>query len=259
MKFLLPLFIFIFIISVSFSQRVTRNGVRPVDVSKNGGKREAYNYKIEQFYGRWQEIERVDATKTPLSFSDTTYLDITDSARAFIKQGASAKMIGEVFLDHPGNILMAVSTYYKIIKADQEQMILSEDDGVLHSFKKVDFFWKDRAQLDLTEPILINPAGLVGKWFVYKKQSAVNSSGFSGIIINKLEVIDPAGKVQFSGNISFLEKGNTKQLSFLGMPGNKALLISAEKYKWSLTFYKVDQKEIIFSDESGVKYFAKKI
>jgi hypothetical protein len=118
---------------VAKAQKVKRKGVEPVNVSapKNNN---PSSYTLLQLNGKWTEVERLENGQG-IAFSDTIWLHFPEPGKALTKQGKTMLMSGEASIE-PGDVLVAAGDLYKIISIRENEMMLDNQDGLVHRLLK---------------------------------------------------------------------------------------------------------------------------
>ena len=246
----------------SIAQRVKRKGTTPIDVTKNKEQQKTIpQFFINQFVGKWQEIERATATKKGEAFTDTAFFEITQTNKASTMQGNRARMVGEAIIDNPGNVLLVAADAYTILKADETKIILKDEDEIVHIFEKREQFWNESfgklkvEQENYNFPIQFGIKDIVGKWNVYKRQSTPGSINSKVNLIKFLVIKDTTDNKVANGEITFYQSEKTETQPCTISINSFSLEIKTEKNSWTMFVYKVDKKELVFGETGILLYF----
>ena len=266
-KHILYLSFFLFVCTkADYAQKVKRQGVDAVDVSKNKKNKGAQSgtFRIEQFDGKWQEYERKDLNKQTVAFRDTIYLNIHDIDVAETKQGNGMDMKGSASIEDPGNILTVAADEYAVISLSDKEMVASDQTKYYHYFKKTPFFNFETYQQDSVhteslstpQPIILND--ITGTWYVYKRQARPGNVQLADRLIKQITIEKSDDSTTTKGKISFYDAENALVAGCSIRRKENQLEIIAGNYSWQLFVYKQDKKELVFGNAEGVKYFAEK-
>lgn len=264
-KNLLITFIVLLALNPLFSQRVKRKGVTPIDVSKNKrlGEPETPVFTSSQFVGKWQEIVRSYKGKASMRYSDTIYLNFISNTKVTTKRGMESSMEGEVAIDNPGNILLAAADVYTIVSVNNDTALLDDQEDYVHTFIKVpqfnfENFGKNVVKQDeYTTPITATLSQLLGKWSVYKKTAKPGVINPPTNIISYIKISQKTGENSATGEVSFYQTDQTKNLPCTIKISGTNMNITAGNNTWNLLVYKTDAKEFVFGDANVLLYFAK--
>jgi hypothetical protein len=258
----------IFIASVPslFAQRVKRKGVTPIDISKNK-KQPGVNkpvFKMEQLTGKWQEIRRTYKNDSPDNFTDTNFLNFTSTEKVITRTGNNQPtMVGEAYIEQPGNTLLAAADVYTIVSINDSIMVLDNQEYFLHTFKKTNEFWyetlgKLSVKQDVyKQPVSVKIADVMGKWGVYKREAKPGAIHPPVNIIRYLKITEKKSDSTARGEITFYQSEQTKVLPCIIKITQTGLNITAGTSNWNLFTYKADGKELIFGNTDEMVYFAK--
>lgn len=261
----LPLFLIILLLAPEFllAQRVGRRGVKPVNTtaSKKGP---VYNFTLAQLQGRWQEIKRTDADKNHLPITDTIYLHFTESDKVETRDGTKTIMRGVAFIDEPGNILVAAADVYTIAAITGSELLLSDDDGTVHTLARKEIFWRETLGKNaVTDPVLDTPldpnlADLAGiNWTVYRRRAKPGAISNESILIRYVKSIKDNGDKTATAELTFYSKDKTEVLPCTITVVNNQIEIKSGGHSWLMYVYKVEKDEWIFGDHKTLLYFAK--
>jgi hypothetical protein len=249
-----------------FAQKLKRQGVDPIDVSKN--KRNAGNkagtFKIEQFDGKWQEYLRKEMNQQEVAFKDTIYLNIHDVDVAETKQGNGMDMKGTASIEDPGNILTVAADDYAVIKLSDKEMLVSDQTKYYHYFKKEGRFNYEpyhqdsvfSENLDNPQPIVLNE--IAGTWYVYKRQAQPGNVQLSDKLVKQITLEKSEDSTSTKGKITFYDAENAIVAGCTIHLIKNQLEIIAGNNTWNFFVFKQDNKELVFGNKEGVKYFSKK-
>jgi hypothetical protein len=123
------------------AQRVKRKGVNPVEVSST---RIAVKYPVftlDKFLGKWQEVIRTENHNPPLVFSDTIFLDFRAIDNVTIRQTNHVTYKGAAEIVAPGNVLLLSADIFTIISISDNEMVLDNQENIIHTLKKTNQFW----------------------------------------------------------------------------------------------------------------------
>jgi hypothetical protein len=115
------------------AQRVKRKNTSPIDVSKEKTAQQA-TFSLPQLTGKWIEVQRAE-NGSPIDFADSIWLYFPEPGKALTRAGKSVTMSGEASIE-PGNLLIAAGDAYKIISLSDSLLVLDNQEGLLHRFKK---------------------------------------------------------------------------------------------------------------------------
>ena len=249
-----------------FSQRVKRKGTEPIDISKQ--KRPGANIKtftMDQFIGKWQEISRDSKSNITIRYTDTIFLNFVDSNTVFTKQGNETSMKGGASIDATNNELIAAADVYTIVSVTDSQLVLDNQENILHTLKKTDQFLyetfgkKKTVSVNYKEPISVIMADLKGKWVVYKREAKPGTVNPPSTIINYVNIINITGENTATGDITFYQSEKSEILPCTIKVTNAGFELKADKYNWNLFVYKLDKNEMVFGEVDVLLYFAKKL
>src|SRR6478735_10462628 len=114
MKKIAHLLILIAVSTTITAQKVKRKGVQPLDVAKHKPvTKQPAAFAMEQLVGKWQEINRTDKSNNHVDFTDTIFLNFTNTKNVSTRQGNNmTTMSGAAAVETPGNILVAAADVY---------------------------------------------------------------------------------------------------------------------------------------------------
>ncbi len=247
------------------AQRVKRKGTTPIDISKDKrpGARKNIDFTIAQFAGKWQEVSRKDkSNNTPLDFTDTIYLNFIKDNKVITRDGNTSNMVGDAYIE-PGNELVAAADIYNIVSVSDSQVVLDNQEGYLHTFKKTNEFFYETfgknavKQDEFKDPVPVTLANVLGNWMVYRKDARPGVINPPTNIINYLKITDSTGENTASGIVTFYQTDRSTELPCTVKVTNAGLDISAGEFLWSLFVYKADKKQLVFGDAAVLLYYAK--
>lgn len=247
------------------AQKVTRKGMPPIDVSKNKtgrGKKNKSLYNIGQFNGKWQEASRTDDNKNPVDFTDTVYLHFTDTGRVITRNGNTSNMRGIAAIEDP-NTLLAAADVYSIVSLSDSQAVLDNQEGFIHTLKKVNRFrFEDYGrdsvkQEGFNDPIPVTLQDVMGKWMVYRKDAKPGVINPPVNIIQNLKITDSTDENTANGEVIFYQTDQSTILPCKVKVTNSGLDITAGEYSWLLFVYKANKKELVFGDAGVLLYYSK--
>ncbi|MBX9783738.1 MAG: hypothetical protein K2X48_10650 [Chitinophagaceae bacterium] len=250
---------------VSAQRRVKRQGVTPVNVGNNNtsATKFTYNYKLEQFKGRWQEINRTYKNKQPAPITDTVFIYFKEENKVETRDGSKTYIKGEAMLEAPGNILVVAADVYTIVSATDNEIALDDQDEFIHTFKKVDQFWVETlgktpaAREAYENPITPSINNLQGNWNVYRRQSKPGAIATGTMLIKNIKIITVTGDQSATGEVNFYNNDKSDvQPCTITITGT-SMLIKTEKNNWNFPVYKADGKELVFGEKDKLLYFAK--
>ncbi len=246
------------------AQRVKRKGVTPVHVStKQKADSTKYQYKIEQFIGKWQEVKRVAGNNISIPISDTIYIWFRNHNKVETRDGNKTYIKGEAAIDPPGNILVAAADIYTIISLTDEEMVLDDPDKIRHTLKKTNQFWYETLgkipveQETFSNPITPTIAAITGNWSVYRRQSKPGTVVPGTMLIKHLKITSATGNTTASGEVTCYSKEKSETLPCTIVINGSNIEIKAGNYNWSLPVYKASGKELVFGDKEKLLYYAK--
>lgn len=264
-KIILLLAVSVFISFQSTAQRVKRRGVTPVNVGNNNtaSTKFTYSYKLEQFKGRWQEVNRTYKNKQPASITDTVFIYFKDENKVETRDGSKTYIKGEAMLEAPGNILVVAADIYTIVSVSENEIVLDDQDQFIHTLKKVDQFWVETlgktpvATEAYENPITPSVNNLIGNWNIYRRQSKPGAVATNTLLIKNIKIVSATDANSATGEVSFYnnDKSDTQPCT-ITITGT-SMLIKTEKNNWSFPVYKADGKELVFGEKEKLLYFAK--
>ncbi|MBL0356739.1 MAG: hypothetical protein IPP72_07480 [Chitinophagaceae bacterium] len=246
------------------AQRVKRKGVNSIDISKNKrpGTKQEPEFSTTQLVGKWQEVYRTDKNSIPAGFTDTIYLNFLSANKVITRDGNSMNMAGDAMIES-GNILQAAADTYTIISIADSQLVLDNQDNLIHTFKKTEEFIFDTygknpvKKEDFTDPVPVSMADVKGNWMVYRKVAKPGAINPPVNIIQYLKITDSTGENTAKGVITFYQTNKSTELPCTIKITNAGLDITSGDFSWSLFAYKADKKELVFGDAAVLLYYAK--
>ena len=125
------------------AQKVKRKGVIPIDVSMVRKHEKTPQYTVNQLLGKWQEVARKEKSTGVVLFVDTIYLNFTTLNAVFTKEGNQPVFKGAAEIVAPGNVLLAAGDVYTILSVTANEIVLDNQENIIHSFKKTNQFWHE--------------------------------------------------------------------------------------------------------------------
>ncbi|RZK39262.1 MAG: hypothetical protein EOO61_07300 [Hymenobacter sp.] len=108
---------------------------------------------------------------------------------------------------------------------------------------------------NISNPVVIDAKLLKGKWHVYRTQSVPGESVPDSILIRNIDFKEENNKI--TGTMGVQKGGSMETVPFDAMISEKEMHLKTSIADWSLRFYKISSKEIIFGNMGGIVYFAK--
>ncbi len=136
------LFVLLFSFIINANAQYKRKGEALQTHGKNSKSKKA-DYTIEQFKGKWQEIERLDRKdSSPVSFQDSIQLIFSDSSKVRTKSSTNSPitMDGEAMIEND-NLLTVAADEYTVKSLTTTDLVLDDNDKFIHRLKKVTQFW----------------------------------------------------------------------------------------------------------------------
>ena len=227
-------------------------------------KTQTFDFSLEQLQGRWQEDKRTDDAKKDLPITDTIYLHFTNTNKGETRDGTKTIMRGEAFIDEPGNILIAAADIYTIKSVTENELILQDDDGTVHSLVKKEIFWRETlGKNTITDPVLDTPlepdlSQLDGSnWTIYRRRSKPGAISNESVLIRYIKSIKYTGNNTASAEMTFYSKDKTEVMPCTISVVNNQIKIKSGNNTWLLFIYKLEKEEWIFGDHKTLLYFAK--
>jgi hypothetical protein len=261
----IALVVLVSVAGTATAQKVTRKGMPPIDVSKDKtgrGNKNKSLYNIGQFNGKWQEVSRTDENKKPLDFTDTIYLHFTDTGRVITRNGNTSNMRGNAAIEDP-NTLLAAADVYTIVSLSGDQVVLDNQEGLIHTLKKTDHFrfenyGKDSIRQEgFRDPVPVTLQDVLGKWMIYRKDARPGVINPPVNIIQNLKITDSTDENTANGEVIFYQTDKSIILPCKIKVTNAGLDITAGEYSWLLFVYKANKKELVFGDAAVLLYYAK--
>ena len=254
------------ITGISFSQRVKRNGVEPMDVSKNKRTQNlnSSRFQISQLNGKWQETSRSTKNNIPVKILDTVYLNFTGNSKVITRDGNNANIIGVAVIES-GNVLLAASDIYTIVSVTDSVIILDNQENLLHSFKKTAAFYFESfgklsvTQEEFTEPVSVTNSAIIGNWSIYKRVAKPGTINPPVNIIITLKITEAINEDKAMGEITFYQTDKSETLPCSIKITNIGIEIISGQNVWSLLTYKITEKEFVFGDAAMMLYYARRM
>lgn len=142
-KFFLLLLLCQFFYKDTDAQKVKRKGINPIDVSLVKKHEKTPEYSVNQLLGKWQEVARKEKLNGIVTFSDTIYLNFTTLNTVSTKEGNQPVFKGAVEIVAPGNVLLAAADVYTILSVTAEEIVLDNQENIIHTLKKTNQFWHE--------------------------------------------------------------------------------------------------------------------
>lgn len=254
-KFVLPLMAIMAFAFTATSQKVTRKGVAPIDVTKNKPDNSS-TYSLDQFTGRWQEIRRTDLKKNQVGFKDTLFYNFSPKGEVFSYDGVNMSMKGEAAID-PGNVLIAAADVFTILSMNNGQVVLDDGDYLHTLVRKKQFWYETLPSNQVTEekfntPLAVSSSALSGRWKVYRRAAQPGST--DKVLIRILDVKRIQNDNTATGEITFYKTEKLETLPCTITIDGSNLRISTEKNTWNISVYKADGKDLVFGDATLIYY-----
>ncbi|MBS4063983.1 MAG: hypothetical protein KGZ74_05455 [Chitinophagaceae bacterium] len=241
-------------------KRTPRQGANPSADKKNAN---VYNYTLEQFKGKWQEVIRLNHDKSENAVTDTIFLYFKDENKVETRDGRKTYMKGEALIEEPGNILVAAADIYKIISVKSDTIVLDDQDEFIHVLVKVEQFWLETVGKNTVttevydKPMILNLNDVQGSWFVYRRQAKPGAIDANAFLIKQIKITSVTDSVTASGEIAYY-KGDLSETipCTISVKGEEFTIIS-NVFTWKLAAYKAANKEWVFGEKEKLLYFAK--
>ena len=237
--------------------KVKRKGVTPLDVTKNAPSNTSA-YTLNQFNGKWQEVNRTDKKNSPVAFNDTLFYNFSGE-NVFSRDGVNMSLKGEAAID-PGNVLVAAADVFTIRSMNNNQVVL--DDGeYLHTLVRKKEFWYETLPTNYVEPekfttpVSVNASALVGKWKVYRRDAKPGTENHR-ILLRILNITQIKDDHTATGELTFYQTEKLETLLCTISLNDGRMRIATSKDAWTMNVYKADGKELIFGD-AGLMYYCK--
>jgi hypothetical protein len=264
-KFILIVVACTLTVTIARAQRpgVKRKGVTPVNVGKKPETKFTYDYNLEQFKGKWQEIKRTYKNNDPAPIVDTVFLFFKNDNKVETKDGTKTYIKGEAAIEVPGNILVAAADVYTIISVSNETIVLDDNDEFIHTFKKVDQFWSETVGKDpvpqeaFENPVHPNVNNLIGNWGVYRRQASPGGVDAKTMLIKHLKITTTTGEHSATGEVTCYTNEKSETLPCTVTINGSTIEVSTATHKWSFPVFKADGKELVFGTKGKLLYFAK--
>ncbi len=250
------------LVSQQISAQYKRQGSRPAVVNKTVPTQQP-NYKIEQFFGKWQEISRTGKQKSKAAITDTLLMQVTEPDRVETREGTKNIIKGNISIE-PGDILVVAADVYKIISVTEKQLVLDDQEGLIHTFAKKDFFaYETFGKNTITteqyeKPVSFTLAAIQGKWFIYKKEAKPGVIAQETLLIKEIK-INPAAGESSTGEITFYNYSKTETQPCTVSIKNNHVIINADGHEWKCLVYKISATEWIFGNHDELMYHAKPV
>jgi hypothetical protein len=251
----------------TYAQQVKRKGVDLNEVAENRYRKNAQGpvYLLEQFLGKWQEKSRTDLLQKNVPIKDTIFLHFTAPNKVSTRDGLHTNMVGEAYIDRPGNVLIAAADVYSILAATKDVLVLDDQDKYIHTFGKTDSFSFEKygnltVQHDeYTSAVSITIKDIAANWSVYKRQAKPGAMATNAAIIRFLKITSVINDTAALGEIIFYKAEKSEMLPCKIAITDTTILITAGDITWRIFAYKANNKEFVFGDAAELLYFAKPI
>lgn len=257
--------LFLFLICLLASQQISaqykRQGSRPAVVNKTTSPQQS-NYKIEQFFGKWQEISRTGKQKSKAAITDTLLIQVTEPDKVETREGTKNIIKGNISIE-PGDILVVAADVYKIISVTEKQLVLDDQEGFIHTFAKTDLFTYETygkntvtaGQYD--KPVSITLADISGGWFIYKKEARPGTISQKTWLIKEIHINNPDSSNRIRGEITCYNYNRIERFTCTISVSEKQVIISTDQFEWKFMVYKISTAEWIFGNKGELVYYAK--
>ena len=249
-------FLTVIIFSVeSQNLKVKRKGVTPLDVTKNAPANN-YLYTLNQFTGKWQEVNRTDSKNSSVAFKDTLFYNFSGK-NVFSRDGVNMSLKGEAAIE-PGNVLVAAADVFTIRSMNNNQVVLDDGD-YLHTLVRKKEFWYETLPTTAVVPekfttsISVNASALFGKWKVYRRDAKPGSENHR-ILIRILNVTEIKDEHTATGELTFYQTEKLETLPCTITLSGERIHIATSKDSWNMNVYKADGKDLVFGDASLMYY-----
>ncbi len=255
--------LFLFTAGNAQQQRIKRRGVTPVTTNSGISKNETFHFKLEDFYGKWQEVSRTHKNNNIVSITDTIYLFFKDDNKVETRDGSKTIIKGEAAIYPPGNILIAAADSYIIISKTGELLVLDDGETFIHTFKKVNQFWSETVgKVAVSQDVFetaIHPSmsNLKGNWGVYRRQAAPGAVDAKTLLIKNLKITSTDSEQKGYGEVTFYNSDKSETMPCVITIQDTAVEIKAGVNQWTFPVYKADGKEFVFGTIGKLLYFAK--
>jgi hypothetical protein len=236
--------------------KVKLKNVTPKDVTNKMGNNKSL-YSLEQFIGKWQEINRMaKKTNSSVAFKDTLFYNFLGGGEVFSRDGVNMSMKGEAAIE-PNNILVAAADVFTIRSMNSNQVVLDDGEYVHTLIRKKEFWYESMPNnAVVTEkfitPVSVNASALAGEWKVYRREAKPGT--IDKVLIRTLNIQAIKNDNNATGEVTFYKTEKTETLSATFILDAERLRISTEKETWNLIVYKADGKELVFGDGTMMYY-----
>jgi hypothetical protein len=245
------------------TRRVKRQGVAPTNIGAKPKEKNTYNYSLEQFKGKWQEVKRTYKNGNPASITDTVFIFFKGDDKVETRDGNKTYIKGEAMLEAPGNILIVAADVYTIVSTNDNTLVLDDGDEFILTLNKVDKFWietvgKAPAATEAFEnPIHPSINNLIGNWGVYRRQASPGAVDPKSLLIKYLKITSATGEHNATGEVTFYNSEKSETLPCMVAINGNTIEIKTETQKWNFPVFKADGKELVFGTKGKLLYFAK--
>lgn len=243
---------------------VKRKGVTPVNVGTKPETKFTYDYTLEQFKGKWQEVIRLNYDKSENAVTDTIFLYFKDENKVETRDGRKTYMKGDALIESPGNILVAAADIYKIISVSADTIVLDDQDKFVHVLVKVNQFWLETVGKNTVttevydKPMIANLNDLQGNWHIYRKQAKPGAIDANAYLIKQIKITNVTSGTAAAGEITYYKGDFSETIPCTITVSGEDLSISTTVFTWKLAVYKVaSNKEWVFGEREKLLYFAK--
>lgn len=237
--------------------KVQRKGVARLDVAKNTPAKTSM-YTLDQFNGKWQEVNRTDKKNSTVTFKDTLFYNFSGE-NVFSRDGVNMSLKGEAAID-PGNVLVAAADVFTIRSMNNHQVVL--DDGeYLHTLVRKKDFWYETLPTNYVAPekfiipVSVNASALAGKWKVYRRDAKPGTENHR-ILMRILNITGIKDEHTATGELTFYQSEKLETLPCTISLSEERMRIATAKDSWTMNVYKADGKDLIFGN-GGLMYYCK--
>jgi hypothetical protein len=229
-------------------------------------------YYLPQFYGRWQEVKRLDPNKKQVSFIDTALLhfneDQTVETRKTTDDKMDMRMIEKASIDDE-NDLMTADQDYTALSVTKNALLLQDQDDSFHYFKKVNMFAYEladgygpvkkttTAESD-DEVTKISLANIMGNWTIYKRQAKPGFITPSTTVLKYLNLTAKSGKNTATGTATIYQGETSQEVPCTVIIHGTNVKIVTATISFDLPVTVADGKEFDFGT-TDMMYFAKQL
>ncbi len=249
---------------LSAQRKLTPKGAKPA-VNNQPTKPLDPLFRLEQFQGKWQEVNRMPIhSKDSVPFTDTLLMNFVND-KVEIKDAISMRvsMKGTAQVEAP-NFLIAAGDEFTVKYADKNRLVLEDGEYVKVLEKRKQFYYetfgKETVQTDtINSPVEIDPKKLEGKWTVYRRQALAGSVTEEAVVIKSLEIFPGDTQGSATGEVAYYKTDITASSPCKVIFSNGSILVITETYTWEFSTYKADGKEFVFGEKDRLLYYAKKL